>query len=87
MHGVAAKLLQLAVDRRASLKDRTWAIKTLFEGKGQLSREDLIKATKVLNGKDLRRTANLNRLLMEISATSKQSNPKGKLVRHLRPRT
>ena len=83
----AAKLLQLAVDRRASLRDRTWAIDTLFEAKGQLSLEDIMEAAKGLNDKGIRITANLRRLLLEISGASKQDILRGKLVRRLRPQT
>jgi hypothetical protein len=50
----AAKLLQLAVNRRASLKDRTWAIDTLVEANGRMNPKDLAKAAKSLTGKGIR---------------------------------
>ena len=81
----ASKLMQLAVDRRASLKDRTWAKDTLFDAMGRMSPVDLAKAVKGLNRKDIRQTSTLRRLLLEISGASQQSGGRKRPARNLRP--
>jgi len=66
----AAKLLQLAVDRRASLKDRAWAMDTLVDTKGRISNEDIAKAAKKLVKKNVRSVSGLRENLLGISSAS-----------------
>jgi len=61
----AARLVRLAIDRRASLKDRTWALETLLEAKGRMSHEDLAKMARTLTGKGVRLRADVRRSLLD----------------------
>jgi hypothetical protein len=63
----AGRLLSLAIDKRASPRDRAWAIDTLAGSTKHMSYEDLSKAVKKLTDKDIRLKARLMKCLLKIS--------------------
>lgn len=83
----AARLLRLAIDKRASLGDRAWAINTLLETRENISHEDLVKAMKSLTDKDKRLKVGLKECLLRISGAAEQLSSHAQPARHLRPST
>jgi hypothetical protein len=64
----AARLLRLAIDKRASRRDRAWAIETLVATKESMGHENLMKAVKKLTDKDIRLKPRLRNCLRKISS-------------------
>ncbi|HEY1793344.1 MAG TPA: hypothetical protein VGG34_10535 [Opitutaceae bacterium] len=73
-----ARLLHLAVNGKASLRDRAWAIDTLIEAKENIGHDDLAKAVKSLTSKDSRLKARLTACLNKL-ADSAPPRPRDQL--------
>lgn len=83
----AARLLRLAIDKKASLGDRAWAINTLLESREGIGHEDLVKAMKSFADKDKRLKISLRRCLLRVSGAPEQLSPHAQPARHLRQST
>lgn len=83
----AARLLRLAIDKRASLGDRAWAINTLLETRESMIHEDIVKAMKSLTDKDKRLKVSLRKCLLRISTEPEQLSSHTGPARHLRRST
>ena len=83
----AARLLRLAIDKRASRRDRAWAIDTLIAAKECMSHEDFLKAAKKLTDQDIRVKRRLRNCLRKISSEPEERGTRARASRRLRART
>jgi hypothetical protein len=83
----AARLLRLAIDKRASRRDRAWAVDTLIAAKENMGHEDLNKAIKRLTDNDIRLKPRLTNCLRKISSEPEERGARARPSIHLSPRT